>query len=148
MLYRKQRGPASLWLGLGAGLIGLLLGFLGGRTTAPQPTLQSLLQPAVLHLRQASGALDIASLEYSRALQGNAESQAASLKAVRDARAEVAEAAPLNRLFADQVTALDQAFAELEDAVNHKQPEAAVRNRLAAVQGLLNTLSNRVRIDR
>jgi len=148
MLYRKQRTPASLWLALGTGLAGLLLGFLAGRTSAPQSTLRSLLQPAALHLRQASGALDIALLEYARAQTGNAESQAASLKAVQDARTEVTQATPLNRLFPDQVTALDQAFGRLEGAVGHKQPEAAIKALLEAVRTQLDVLSRRTQIER
>ena len=130
MLYRKQSGPGNLWL------------------TAPQATLSTLLQPAALHLRQASGALDIVPLEYSRALQGNAESQAASLKAIQDARAEVTLATPLKGLFPDQVTALDQAFTRLEGAVRQKQPEAAVKFRLDAVVAELDVLSRRAQIDR
>ena len=63
MLYRKQSGPGNVWLTAGTALVALLLGFLGGRLTDPQATLNTLLQPAALHLRQASGALDIVSLE-------------------------------------------------------------------------------------
>ena len=148
MLYRKQSGPGNLWLTAGMALVALILGFLGGQLTAPPATLSSLLQPAALHLRQASGALDIVPLEYSRALQGNAESQAASLKAVQDARAEVILATPLNRLFPDQVTALDQAFTGLEGAVRQKQPEAAVTSRLGAVRTDLDGLTRRAQIDR
>jgi hypothetical protein len=148
MLYRKQSGPGNLWLTAGTALVALILGFVGGRLTAPQATLSSLLQPATLHLRQASGALDIVALEYRRAVQGNAESQAASLKAVQAAHTEVAQATPLNRLFPDQVTALDRAFSGLEEAVKQQQTEPAVRSRLDAVRTELDGLTRRAQIDR
>jgi hypothetical protein len=140
MLYRKQSGPANIWLTAGTALVTLLLGFLGGRLTAPQATLSTLLQPAVLHLRQASGALDIVPLEYSRALQGNPQSQAASLKAVGDARSQVALATPLNRLYPTEFRALDLALVHLKRQMAQRQSDAAVKDALDRVRSQLEPL--------
>lgn len=95
MLYRRQRNLSPLLVTVAA-LLGLALGFLAGRATAPRPTLASLVAPSVAHVRQASGALEIVPLEYARAQQGNAGSLEAARSAARQAQSEL-DAATLLR---------------------------------------------------
>lgn len=134
MLYRKQRGPASWGVILGAGVLGLLLGFLGGRSSAPQPTLQSLLQPAAQHLRQAVGALDIVELEYARALKGNRASQQASVQALAQARSDLAQATALKQLYPQPFTQADRALDAAAQAIQNQQPQAVVVQALEVVR--------------
>lgn len=141
MLYRKQRRPTSVWLPLGAGLLGLLLGFLGGRSSAPQPSIQTLLEPAALHLRRASGALDIVALEYVRARQGRAESQAASTSAAREVRQQLRQATALRSLYPEQFQTTEQTASQLETAVTQRQPAATVRSLVERLQPELQRLS-------
>ncbi|OLV17259.1 hypothetical protein [Deinococcus marmoris] len=134
MLYRKQRGPASWGVILGAGILGLLLGFLGGRGSAPQPTIQSLLQPAAQHVRQAVGALDIVELEYARALKGNRASQQASVQALAQARSELAQATALEQLYPQSFTQADRALDAAARAIQTQQPQAVVVQALETVR--------------
>ncbi|MDN8848296.1 hypothetical protein Q0M30_15770, partial [Staphylococcus aureus] len=66
MLYRRQRNLSPLLVTVAA-IVGLALGFLAGRATAPTPTLAGLIAPGVEHAQKASSALEIVPLEYSRA---------------------------------------------------------------------------------
>jgi flagellar biosynthesis chaperone FliJ len=144
MLYRKQAGPPRLWLMGGVATAALVLGFLGGRFSAPQPTLQRVLKPAAQHLRQAAGALDIVALEYAQARAGETASQVASLKAVQDARTQGAQAAPLTQLYPAQFQRLDLAFAQLEQAVQ-QQPTAQINGRVEQVRTALGSLISSAR---
>ena len=144
MLYRKQSGPATLWLTVAASLVTLALGFLGGRLSAPQVSLQGLLQPDALHLRRASGALDIVPLEYARARSGNAQSQAASLKAIEQAQRELSGAGVLGQLYPQDVAQLDQQLAATSQAIRQSAPQETVRRRVDQLQGALGALMARV----
>lgn len=97
MLYRRQRNLSPLLVTVAA-LLGLALGFIAGRTTAPTPTLTSLIAPRVEHARKASGALEIVPLEYARAQQGNASSLDAARNAARQAQSELDVATLLRQL--------------------------------------------------
>ena len=144
MLYRKQSGPMNLWLTLGAALIALVLGFLGGRFTAPQATLSTLLQPAALHLRQAAGALDIVSLEYARALQGNTQSRAASRRALEQVGAELSATAPLRQLYPQDVARATQTLAAALQAARQQVPLGVMEARVTEVRAALTSLSARL----
>lgn len=144
MLYRKQSGPGNVWLTVGMALITLILGFLSGRLTAPQATLSTLLQPAALHLQQASGALDIVPLEYSRALQGNAESQAASLKALGQVGAELSAAGALRQLYPEDVARATQALGAASQAARQQAPLTVMEARVSEVRAVLTSLSARL----
>ena len=144
MLYRKQSGPVNVLLTAGTALVALILGFLGGRLTAPQVTLSTLLQPAALHLQQASGALDIVPLEYSRALQGNAESQAASLKALGQVGAELSAAGALRQLYPEDVARATQALGAALQAAGQQAPLTVMEARVSEVRAVLTSLSARL----
>ncbi|GGO33274.1 hypothetical protein [Deinococcus humi] len=141
MLYRKQRAPLNLWLLLGTALLTLALGFLAGRMTAPPATLAALVAPDQQHLRQASGALDIVDLEYARALEGNAQSAAASLSAVEQAQSEVAQLQVVKQLMPAQVRAAEEALAGLERAVRQREGKSKVTQWIQDVRERLTPLS-------
>lgn len=144
MLYRKQSGPVTLWLAVAASLVTLALGFLGGRLSAPQVTLRSLLQPDALHLRQASGALEIVPLEYARARAGHAESQAASLKAIEQAEQELSGAAALRQLYPQEAAQTSRMLTETSQAIRQAAPQETVKRRVDQLQGRLSVLIARV----
>jgi hypothetical protein len=141
MLYRPHRASLPRWLLLSVALLGLVLGFLGGRLSAPEPTLQALLAPAAQRLRQANGALDIVGLEYVRATQGRAGSQAATQAAVRDARQQLGQATPLRTLYPEPFQALDQTFGQLQGAVTQHAPATRVQALVDRLQAELQRLS-------
>jgi len=144
MLYRKQSGPVNVWLTVGTALITLILGFLGGRLTAPQATLSTLLQPAALHLRQASGALDIVSLEYARALKGNAESQAASRRALEQVGTELSASAALRQLYPEDVARATQLLTAASQAARQQTSQVVMEARVSEVRAVLTSLSARL----
>ena len=140
MLYRRQSGPVNIWLTVGTALVTLILGFLGGRLIAPQATLSTLLQPAALHLRQASGALDIVSLEYARALQGNAQSMAASSRALKQVGAELSAAEALRQLYPEDVARATQALSAASQAAGQQAPQPMMELRVSEVRAVLTSL--------
>ena len=144
MLYRKQSGPGNVWLTAGTALVALILGFLGGRLTTPQVTLSTLLQPAALHLRQASGALDIVSLEYARALKGNAQSQAASRKALEQVGSELSAAEVLRQLDPEDVARATQALSAASQAAGQQAPQTVMEARVSEVRAVLTSLGARL----
>jgi hypothetical protein len=144
MLYRKQSGPGNVWLTAGTALAALILGFLGGRLTAPQATLSTLLQPAALHLRQASGALDIVSLEYARALQGNVQSRASSRRALEQVGAELSAAEALKQLYPEDVARATRALAAASQAAGRQAPQVTMEARVSQVRAALTSLSDRL----
>ncbi|MGY2897135.1 hypothetical protein [Deinococcus sp. UYEF24] len=144
MLYRKQSGPVNVWLTVGTALVTLILGFLGGRLTAPQATLSTLLQPAALHLRQASGALDIVSLEYARALQGNVQSRASSRRALEQVGAELSAAEALKQLYPKDVARATQALAAASQAAGRQASQVTMEAQVSQVRAALTSLSDRL----
>ena len=144
MLYRKQPSPVNVWLMVATALAALSLGFLGGRLTAPQASLGSLLQPSALHLRQASGALDIVSLEYARALKGNVQSQAASRKALEQVGSELSAAEALSQLYPEDVARAFQALAAASRAVSQQAPRGVMEARISEVRAFLTSLGARL----
>ena len=144
MLYRRQSGPVNVWLTVGTALVTLILGFLGGRLTAPQETLSTLLQPAALHLRQASGALDIVSLEYARALQGNAQSRAASRRALEQVGSELSATGALRQLYPEDVARATQTLTAASQAASRQASQAVMEARVSAVRAALTSLSARL----
>lgn len=141
MLYRKQRGPLNPGLLAAISLVALLLGFGAGRLSAPRSTLADLLSPSLGHLRQASGALDIVGLEYARAASGNAPSLQASLRAARQAGAELADATPLRQLYPGAAVRAARALSTLEGAVQRKASDAEVQRLLGEARTALAGLS-------
>ncbi|GGR27267.1 hypothetical protein [Deinococcus ruber] len=144
MLYRKQRGPANLWLTSAVAVIALALGAVAGRLSVPPPTLQGLLQPASLQLRQAAGALDIVELEYARALNGNAQSQAASLKSVAQAQQAVAAAELFRALYPQEIADVTARLTALEQAMRQRVALPGVTRQAEQVRTLLGALTTRV----
>jgi len=141
MLYRKQRGPLNPGLLAAVTLVALLLGFGAGRLSAPHSTLAELLSPGLGHLRQASGALDIVGLEYARTASGNAPSLQASLRAARQAAAELADATPLQQLYPGATAQARKALSTLEGAVQRRAPDAEVQRLLRVARTALSELN-------
>ncbi|PYE54642.1 hypothetical protein [Deinococcus yavapaiensis] len=139
MLYRRQRNLSPLLVAL-ALLVGLALGFLTGRVTAPDPTLATIVAPAVQHARKASGALEIVDLEYERAKQGNATSHAAAVSAARQAQAELGAASLLRQLDPGGFREAQAALADLLSAVNVNRDVNVVRTGITRAQSALREL--------
>lgn len=140
MLYRKQRTSLPAWLTGLLVVVALVLGFLGGRSSAPPATLSTLLAPDEQHLRQASGALDIVELEYARGLAGSAESVAASRRAAQQAQSELGQVKVLPQVRPAEVRAAQDALTSVGRAVQSSQPQDTLapliqraRDRLAAL---------------
>ncbi|MFC4454975.1 hypothetical protein [Deinococcus sonorensis] len=142
MLYARQRRTLPLWAALLLPLLTLLLGFTAGRLSAPKATLAAALAPASAHLLAASGALDIAGLEGTRAAQGNAESRAASLRAAQTARTAVLNDASLQQLYPDQTATFIARLDEVDRAVQARRDPATP---LADARAALRTLTERLR---
>ncbi|GAA5512301.1 hypothetical protein Dcar01_01015 [Deinococcus carri] len=139
MLYRRQRNLSPL-LVIVAVLVGLALGFLAGRATAPAPTLASLVAPGVEHARKASGALEIVPLEYTRAQQGNADSYDAALSAARQAQTELQAATLLSQVNPGGFREAQNALAALMSAVETKGPANVVQADVTRAQVALRDL--------
>ncbi|GGM58258.1 hypothetical protein GCM10008956_37300 [Deinococcus arenae] len=139
MLYRRQRPLSPLFV-IAAALLGLALGFLAGRATAPHPTLASLVAPSALHARQASGALEIVPLEYARAQQGNAGSFDAARTAARQAQSELDAATLLRQLNPGGVREAQAALVALSGAVNARRSAEVVQAAVARAQTALREL--------
>ncbi|WP_102124871.1 hypothetical protein [Deinococcus planocerae] len=139
MLYRRQRNLSPLFVTVAA-LVGLALGFLAGRATAPQPTLASLVAPSVTHVRQASGALEIVPLEYARAQQGNASSLDAARNAARQAQAELDAATLLRQLNPGGFREAQAALADLTRTLDTNGSPQAVEANATRTQTALRDL--------
>ncbi|GBF04575.1 hypothetical protein DAERI_020172 [Deinococcus aerius] len=139
MLYRRQRNLSPLLVTVAA-LLGLALGFLAGRATAPRPTLTSLVAPSVAHVRQASGALEIVPLEYARAQQGNTSSLGAARTAARQAQAELDEATLLRQLNPGGFREARAALVALTGALDARRGTDAVQEDVTRAQAALREL--------
>ena len=140
MLYKKQRAALPVWLLTGVAILALLLGFVAGRLSAPQPNLASVLAPSREHLRRAAGALEIVNLEYARAQAGNSQSAAASLSAARQARTELAAAGELRELAPRAVSGAEAQLRQLEHAVQGSEPLSEIRQQLDRLRQTFATL--------
>lgn len=143
MLYRKQGPTLNRWLIVGTGLLALILGFLTGRLSAPQATLASLLAPDQQSLRQASGALDIAALEYARARQDSAQSQTASLNAVKEAQRQFEQSKDVQQLFPEQARQAKEALGMLSQAVQRRAAVDEVNRLLEKARTALGRVTPR-----
>lgn len=143
MLYRKQSGILNRWLIVGTSLLTLIVGLLAGRLSAPQATLASLLAPDQQFLRQASGALDIAALEYARARQGSAQSQTAALNAVKEARRQLEQSTDVQQLFPEQARQAKEALGMLSQAVQRRAAVNEVNQLLARARTALGQVTPR-----
>ncbi|UBV44479.1 hypothetical protein LAJ19_16980 (plasmid) [Deinococcus taeanensis] len=139
MLYRRQRNLSPL-LVTSAAVLGLALGFFAGRATAPQPTLASLLTPGVEHARKASGALEIAALEYARAQEGNASSRDAARSAARQAHAELDAATLLRQLNPGGFREAQAALAALTGDMDAHRSADVIQADAARAQAALRVL--------
>lgn len=141
MLYRRQRNLSPLLVTVVA-LVGLALGFLAGRVTAPAPTLASLIAPGVEHARKASGALEIVPLEYTRAQQGNADSYDAARSAARQAQAELHAATLLSQVNPGGFREAQTALAALMSALETKRAANVVQADVTRAQAALRELQS------
>ncbi|GMA14200.1 hypothetical protein E5F05_02795 (plasmid) [Deinococcus metallilatus] len=139
MLYRRQRKLSPL-LVTAAALVGLALGFVAGRATAPEPTLASLVGPEVEHVRQASGALEIVPLEYARAQQGNTSSLAAARSAARQAQSELDAATLLRQLNPGGFREAQAALVALTSAIDAHRSADVVQADATRAQAALREL--------
>ncbi|EYB66356.1 hypothetical protein DEIPH_ctg139orf0079 [Deinococcus phoenicis] len=139
MLYRRQRNLSPLLVTVAA-LVGLALGFLAGRTTAPTPTLAGLVAPGVEHARKASGALEIVPLEYARAQPGNASSRDAARSAARQAQAELDAATLLRQLNPGGYREAQAALAALTNAIDTNRDPQVVQANVTRAQAALREL--------
>lgn len=139
MLYRRQRNLSPLLVTVAA-LLGLALGFLGGRATAPEPTLANLVGPEVEHARKASGALEIVALEYARAQQGNASSLDAARSAARQAQSELDAATLLRQLNPGGFREARAALVTLNGAIDAHRSADIVQADAARAQAALREL--------
>ncbi|WP_272976933.1 hypothetical protein [Deinococcus geothermalis] len=139
MLYRRQRNLSPLLITVAA-VLGLALGFLTGRATAPAPTLARLMAPSVEHTRKAAGALEIVPLEYARAQQGSTSSFDAALSAARQAQAELDEATLFRQVNPSGFREAQSALAALVRAVETRRAADVVRMNVTRAQTALQAL--------
>ena len=134
-LYR-QAGRASgrtlVLAALAALLVGLIAGFLVGRSTAPKPTLASRVADLRTSLAPAREGLELAATEYGQAVRSGrivAPTEYAAAKSdVQRASDTIAKhAADLGALDPSRAAALDRAMAVLRNGVSRRADPATVR---------------------
>src|SRR3954467_1889300 len=134
-LYRpagRARGRTVLIAAIAALVVGLLAGFLLGRSTAPKPSLAEKVADLRASLAPAREGLELAATEYSQAVRSGrvvapTEYGAAKSDVQRASDTVAKHAADIRALDAARAAALDRAMAVLRNAVSRRADPAAVR---------------------
>jgi hypothetical protein len=134
-LYR-QAGRASartlLIAAVAALVVGLIAGFLLGRSTAPKPSLADRVADLRASLAPAREGLELTGTEYGQAVRSGrvvapTEYAAAKSDLQRASDAIAANEADIRALNAARAAALDRAMAVLRNAVSRRADPATVR---------------------
>lgn len=141
-LYRVA-SPRSRLLALlvpaAALVVGLVVGVLVGRATAPEPSLEDALAVPAAKVEEARNALEVLSIEYPQAVESETEYEGAQAD-VRHAQDAVEAARELQAL---DPTAYARALAlvsQIAALVERKAPPATVAARIRAADSALNAL--------
>ncbi len=141
MLYRRERS-FSPWLAAALALVlGLALGFWLGRSSAPRATLSTLLEPERVSLGEAASLLEIAALEYARALGGSPQSRQATQSDLEQARRKLTSATGLATLFPQPYARAKNALTALESRFGQGRPLADFKTSVSAAQAALRVLA-------
>jgi hypothetical protein len=126
-LYRQATGPSArvaILAALAALVVGGLVGFLIGRETASEPTLEELVADAREDLRPALGALELVGIEYAEAVRGReivAETEYdAAVAQAQTARDVLDQAEALATLYPDEMRDARAAVLSVDRAVEQQ----------------------------
>jgi hypothetical protein len=147
-LYRQASGSRTrvLVIAAVAALIAAVAGYLIGRGSAPEPTLEELVTEARDDARPALSSLELVEIEYSESVDANGEVTApteyeAALDHAAAAAAAIDGAADLASIDPDGVDAARAAVAEVEDAMQAEASPDEVEPLLARARNAVLELS-------
>jgi hypothetical protein len=127
---------------------GLLIGFVLGRSTAPDPTLAEKVADLRSRLRPAEQGLELTATEYAQAVRGGRVVQPTEYEAAQADLGRVDDAlagarADLRALGAERAGALDRAVAALRGAVTRRVEPAEVQRLSDAARAALRAAVGR-----
>lgn len=121
-------------------VLGLLVGVLVGRATAPQPSLEDALAKPAAHVDEARNALEVLTIEYPQAVAGAQTEYEGAQADVRHAREALAAADDLEALDPSGYRRAAALLAGVAALVERKAPPAAVEARVRAADEALAAL--------
>jgi hypothetical protein len=120
-------------------VVGLGIGLLVGRTTAPEPSLSDVLADEASHVAEARTALDVLTIEYPQSVSSPTEYGGAQAD-VRHAQEALAAAEGLGAVDPSAYRRATALVAEVAALVERKAPPAAVEARVRAAEEALAAL--------
>jgi hypothetical protein len=120
-------------------VVGLGIGLLVGRTTAPEPSLSDVLADEASHVAEARTALDVLTIEYPQSVSSPTEYGGAQAD-VRHAQEALAAAEGLATVDPSGYRRATALVAEVAALVERKAPPAAVEARVRAAEEALAAL--------
>jgi len=141
MLYRRERTFSPLIAALLALVVGLALGFWLGRVSSPPATLSRLLEPERSAVNEAASLLEIAGLEYARALGGSPQSREATRKDLELAQLKLAGATGLASLYPKPYAEAKKALRGLESGFRQSMALEEFKTSLGSAQAALRALA-------
>ena len=120
-------------------VVGLGIGLLVGRATAPEPSLSDALADQASHVAEARTALDVLTIEYPQAVSSPTEYGGAQAD-VRHAQEALAGAEGLGAVDPSGYRRATALVAEVAALVERKAPPAAVEARVQAAEEALPAL--------
>ena len=120
-------------------VVGLAIGLLVGRATAPEPSLSDVLAEQASHVAEARTALDVLTVEYPQAVSSPTEYGGAQAD-VRHAQEALADADGLEAVDPSGYRRAAALVAEVAAHVGRKAPPAEVEARVRAAERALAAL--------
>jgi hypothetical protein len=146
-LYRvasRRRRPLALLVPAAVLLVGLLAGFVLGRMTAPDPTVEEALSEPTAKVAEARTALDVLTIEYPQAVSNRAVRAATEYEGaqagVRHAQDALKAADELRALDPEGYRRAEALLAEIARLVERKVAPAEVESRVRQADAALATL--------
>jgi hypothetical protein len=146
-LYRvasRRRRPLALLVPAAVLLVGLLAGFVFGRMSAPDPTVEEALSEPAARVAEARTALDVLTIEYPQAVSNGAVRAATEYEGaqtdVRRAQDALRAAAELQALDPEGYRQADELLADIGRLVEQKAAPAAVEVQVRRANEVLASL--------
>jgi hypothetical protein len=143
-LYREAGRGTTRTLLIAGGIalvVGMLVGFALGRASAPEPSAADVVSDLRADLRPVAGGIELLPNEYAQAFRNEGAEAEGVRGALERIDKQLAKARPdLQTLDPDGMKALDDAFAQLESAVQQKAPPSEVSERAQEVATALKAV--------